>query len=419
MRIDNIRAELNVGGRQQIGRCIIKLHLHIGTEKTGTTSFQHWTLREQTALAAKGILQPNWPEKFVYSGTHRMLAVYGQGFEPYDDGQAPLGLTTRAEYTALCQDFEQALDDEIENSADGAWILSSEHMHSRLKTVEQVQRLAALLQPRFSEITVHIHLRPQVDMVSSMASTLARIGLPVSEKNFAKVNPDSTYYNFSTLVARWETVFGAAHVRVIPYKRQRSICQYFLNLWQLDPADFGPELEVNGGVDWRTMALVNHIHPHRQQVSDPEGLRKAIAAVPVQAKLQIGMARAKEITARMQASNCALVQARPELTMDDFEPDWAKYDQPENLSRVMAACEFSAQMVSVISELQAELNLEKARLKVSQAEKLLGLGKKWKAKERFADASELLLQIEPVWGRRRAFTRLRNYISKVVLDELG
>jgi len=370
-------------------------------------------------LAAKGILQPIWPKEFRRCGASRILAVYGQGFAPEDDGQQRLGLTTQVAYDTLCGGLELALAAEIAKRGNGVWVLSNEHLHSRLKTQAQVQRLAGLLKPHFSEITVHVHLRPQVDIARSISSTMARLGHKVSKNIFDLVVPGSAYYDFAMLVARWESVFGAAQVRVIPYKRVPSIRQYFFDLWQLDATDFGPELSENRSVDWRIMALVNALHPHRGRLLDARRLQKVIEEMPAGPALQIGLARAQEITARMQASNEALVRARPELTMDDFTPDWAAYDHPENLSSITAECVFSAQIAEMISEMQAELLLEKARSQILQAEKFFVAGQKRQANEKLDIASALLLRIEPLWGERDIFNKMRNYMAKVVLDGLA
>lgn len=418
MRIDNNGVELNAGKKHQIGRRAIKLDLHIGTEKTGTTSFQSWLQAAQSALAAKGVFCPIWPQKFMASADNRMLSIVAQGFTPTDDGQQKLGLSSKPQYAAICDDFGKAFADKIDSHQTERWILSGEHMQSRLVAAAQVERLERFLKPFFSEIIVHIHLRPQVDVARSFISTLTRMGARVTEDKLHAANPENPYYNYAALVARWENVFGAENIRLIPYKRAPSIQRYFLDQWQLDGTGLPAERKINRAVDWRMTALVNTIKPHRPALPLNLGLQRAISALPAEAPLQLGLERARDITDRMRASNEALVAARPELTLEDLTPNWDDYDHPENFSKINVICDFAAEMAGVIGELQGELILEKARNNVLQAKNLLAAGKKQHANAKLKYAADLMLTIEPDWENRDGFVKLKNFMAKVVLDDL-
>jgi len=121
----------------------------------------------------------------------------------------------------------------------------------------------------------------------------------------------------------------------------------------------------------------------------------------------------------MQASNEALVAARPELTLEDLTPDWDSYDQPENFSRVNPECDFAAEAAGIIGELQGELILEKARTNILQAKNLLSAGKKAPANAKLKYAADLMQEIKPDWENRSDFVQLSNYMAKVVLDGLA
>jgi hypothetical protein len=345
-----------------------------------------------------------------------MLAVYAQGFAPGEDGQVDLGLKNPAQHTALCKAFAGSFAEELARRGAGEWIISSEHLHSRLVDVAQVQRLAAFLRPHFSEIIIHIHLRPQIDLARSVASTHSRRGGRVSADHFSKVTPDNPYYNYHKLVARWGQVFGMEQLRLVAYKRQPSIRLYFLQLWGLEGADFGAELVENKAESWQVMALKNAVHPYRGQIPDMLKLNGMLKAAPEGAKLQPGLDVAKAVTARMKPSNAALVKARPELALGDLTPDFAAYDHPENLSRLEVPCDFAPQAAALIGELQGALLLERARSHVLRAQDALHAGRKVKAKAWLAEATKQLAIIEPIWKDRRVFIRLSRHISKMVLD---
>ena len=416
MRIDKNRDGLNVGAKQQRHGGNIKLHLHIGTEKTGTTSFQKWLLQHQEQLEACGIIRPAWPDSFLPDINHRMLAVYAQGFTPGEDGQVDLGLKSAAQYKALCKAFARTFAQEVAQRCAGDWIISSEHLHSRLVDVAQVQQLAAFLQPHFSEIIIHIHLRPQVDLARSVASTFSRRGGRVTAEHFNKVTPKNPYYNYHKLVGRWAQVFGMKQVRLVAYKRQPSIRRYFLKLWGLEGADFGAELIENQAESWQVMALKNAIHPYRGQIPDALKLNGMLNRAPEGAVLQPGLEVAKAVTARMGPSNAALIKVRPDLAMADLTPDLAAYDHAENLSRLEVPCDFAPQAATLIAELQGALFLERARSHVLRAQAALQAGRKGKARAWLAEAATQMAVIEPTWKERWPFIRLSRHISKMVLD---
>ncbi len=336
---------------------------------------------------------------------------------PAERVQSRLGVASSADFDALCRRFTHQFEAQIATRGAGDWIISAEHLQSRLIAPEQVERLAAFLRRFFSEIEVHIHLRPQVDVARSLASTGTRLGLVVGPKHFDSVHEGNPYYNYARLVARWERVFGAAQVRLVPYKRQPSILAYFLDKWQLQPSDFSPEYRINRAVDWRLTALINTLTPQKSALPLSQGLERAINALPAEQVLQIGLPLAQAIAARMHAANEALVAARPELSLDDLTPDWANYEAPENLSKVTPTCAFAPQMIGLVEELQSELMLEKARTEVLRAKLQLAEGRTATARKTMETAAALLLQIEPIWGERKPFLRLQTHMTRVVLDQ--
>jgi hypothetical protein len=411
LRIDKISAGRNAGGTVQIGGHIIKLDLHIGTEKTGTTSFQHWLKDNRARLEARGAIRPAWEARFLPDINHRMLAVYAQGFAPEDDGQQHLGLATQADYDTLCTAFEAAFTQEVARRGAGRWVMSAEHLHSRLSDGAQVARLATLLRRFFGDITIHIHLRPQVDMALSRASTGIRRGGRIDRRFFDRVTPDNPVYNYAELVRRWAAVFGAANICLIPYKRQPSMRAYFLALWGMKADDFAPEHKMNRALDWRSMAMQNALAPHLGVMPNALGLNDLWEALPFEAPLRIPQDMAERIDARMRPSNQALVQAWPALTLDDLTPDPGDYTAPETLSRLTPQCDFAPQAAAAIVELQCRLILEQTRTEVLRAEKAHAAGRTDRAIARLEQAARQIRVIKPLWGERHDYRAICRFID--------
>lgn len=58
----------------------MKAILHIGTEKTGTTSFQSFMHRNRDAVLARGVLYPDR----LGGDNHRLIATYGLSLSTAD-----------------------------------------------------------------------------------------------------------------------------------------------------------------------------------------------------------------------------------------------------------------------------------------------------------------------------------------------
>ncbi|MCF6271996.1 MAG: hypothetical protein L3J37_02225 [Rhodobacteraceae bacterium] len=373
----------------------IKLHLHIGTEKTGTTSFQRWLEKNQAELAGNAVIFPKLPRLFPNDISQRLLSMFAQGFSPKDDGFQYAGILDEEKYARVCEVYAKHFAAEVKRTAgQGDWIISGEHLHSRLLDPAQVKRLQKFLAGFFDEIIVYIHLRPQVDVLCSAASTVARVGGRVSVKWFEDVGENKGYYNYEMLVARWGDEFGAAQLRIIPYKRQPSIRNYFLRELGLPASRFSPPQRLNERLDWRTIAMLNAIQPYRKEIFGGQKLPSVIDALPFTEALQIGLSLARDITQKFQMANERLIREREELQDGDLTPDWADYDHKENLSLINEGVISPAQLALWITQTEIELYAERCRTKLAETERALMRKKFENARMFLHNAQELIAAIE-------------------------
>ena len=187
----------------------MKCILHIGTEKTGTTSIQNFLLRNDSALSAHGIAT----SRALGLGNNRALPTYFHS--AVDDFARWHRLRTRAEVQAY---FRPALDGfrrEVEEAGRtcSTVLISSEHCHSRLSTREEIAALRAFLEPLFSEIEVHVYFREQSQLVQSNYSTwIEGGGGAASLTEFSReAVPGNPYYDYLALSQMWTAEFGASN----------------------------------------------------------------------------------------------------------------------------------------------------------------------------------------------------------------
>lgn len=181
----------------------MKITLHIGLEKTGTTSIQGFLNQSRAALLSTGVLFPVSPGK----SNQTLLAAAAMSED--------VNVRARA-IQRFGPDFATQLQHdlraEIAAAGPSRLLLSNEHCSSRLQTVEEVARLKAFLD-EFGEVDrVLVYLRRQDEFLLSTYSTSVKSGdarpfaLPSDRKMRAR-------YDYRALLELWAGVFGEAAMR--------------------------------------------------------------------------------------------------------------------------------------------------------------------------------------------------------------
>lgn len=187
--------------------------VHIGTEKTGSTSIQEYLYQNRERLAESGfyLIQSAGEKK------QRALPAYCLRDDKYDDFFRDQGITTLPQKKEFQRNFLNIFQDEIQSIPKGIHtvIMSSEHFHSRTNTQDEVGNVSELLSSFFSEITIICYLRDQVAMCTSFYSTAIKAGhRPSFEKFVLNCNTKNIYYNYSEMLSNWERSFGLKSLKI-------------------------------------------------------------------------------------------------------------------------------------------------------------------------------------------------------------
>jgi len=196
-----------------------RLVIHIGIEKTGTTSLQHYLYLNEALLAEKGIGLLHC----VGSPNNRQVAHYADSSQT----QAPRVLRKQLADGSL--NWRQMLRQELHAEVKAmpahihSVVVSSEHLHSRLRSLEEVRQVAELFDGLFETTDIVVYLRRQDKLAVSLFSTALRGGWheadPLPKLGAGRLK----YYDFADLLSRWADVFNASHIKPRIFDRKSFI----------------------------------------------------------------------------------------------------------------------------------------------------------------------------------------------------
>jgi len=201
------------------------IFIHIGLEKTGTTSIQNFLFNNAEQLKQKYIFYSTMLDK-----DQRSLSIYS--------GQSKYirGLVSKDKEIKIKKELPQTIKsiiDKFEKSNCTNLVFSNEHLSSRLKDTNDLKNLKELFKPYNYPIKIVIYVRNQVDLLESLYFEFIKSGGKDSLSNWSK---DFTFIeiDFNKLLKEWGSVFGNESIIVSLFDRKNlkngDIIDDFLDL---------------------------------------------------------------------------------------------------------------------------------------------------------------------------------------------
>lgn len=181
-----------------------KLYLHIGMNKTGSTSIQNYLSSNYEFFRKNGLLYPKAGRaKHAHFGLSTALGFHNKKDLPDE---------------AKLNDLKQSLESEI-NDFKGSIVLSSENFIKN-KTLKQVEKFF-----RGYDVYVVIYLRRHdLWWESSYSQALKMVNNPPWNKginNYIKFSKNRGIGNYRSIVDKWSNVFGTEKVIVKPFEKSQ------------------------------------------------------------------------------------------------------------------------------------------------------------------------------------------------------
>lgn len=189
--------------------------LHIGLEKTGTTSIQYLLRQNREQLLKSSVLV----SEQAASGNNFHLAI--ASYSPFrEDGLTrALRLTSAEKLEAFRKREFDALAAEIQSTSPEKLILSSEHFQSRLLSLADIKQLrSSLEQAGCSNFRILVYLRDPLKIAMSHHGMAIKKGIHVTESFYRPEHPRISHIvNHRQTLENWSAVFGEQNMDVRLY----------------------------------------------------------------------------------------------------------------------------------------------------------------------------------------------------------
>jgi hypothetical protein len=246
----------------------VRLFLHIGTEKTGTTSVQKFFRANRDALARAGILYPSAPGNQNHTG----LAAAALGLKNKGPLRKSLGIKDEEDVRKHRRNMMKELAAELTAGRYDATVLSGEHCSSRLIEDEEVSWLKDRLAPFFDRMTIIVYIRRQDDYLLSTYSTSVKSGA-TAPLGLPREKQIQFRYDHWDMLSRWARVFGRENIVCRKFERAAlkgdDVVDDVLDVCgiALSPDYVRPE-DVNESLDAQSLEFLRLFNRHIPRFED-------------------------------------------------------------------------------------------------------------------------------------------------------
>ncbi|WP_143083339.1 hypothetical protein [Nitrosomonas communis] len=191
-------------------------------EKTGTTTVQQFLTANRQALIQNNILYPitgghqGSQYGFIFcANTKAWMSDIGRSLLIFNEED-------RKQYEKkIKNDLQKEI---VANSNWDTLLISSEHFHSRLTSIDEIAALRDFFSNYADDFRIVLYLRRQDRVAISHYSTKLKLGMP-SPEIFPTHTPISLdyYYDYEKIYDNWEKVFGASAINIRFFDRSKYV----------------------------------------------------------------------------------------------------------------------------------------------------------------------------------------------------
>ncbi|CAM2970890.1 hypothetical protein SAMN04488021_10264 [Paracoccus aminovorans] len=308
----------------------MKLTVHIGTTKTGSTSIQDFLRHNRAAFAQKEICIP----EVLGVQDHRKATISALNFGQSQALMQALGIRDQHDHARFVAETHAAYRETIETTLPREVVITSEHLQSRCNLEANVTRFRELFAEGFAQVRILVYVRPQLDQLVSLYSTLLRHGFSdTMEEHIQRLTKGFfKYFDLQGLISRWGNVFGIENIEVRPYKalpsrQEGGVIADFCRFLGQDHADplFSHPKELNSSINIQGQELLRLANVNGEL--DPAQRRQEIARIEANFSGQgaePNLAQARTFQSRFDKGNAWVIETFFPDHPEYLEPRWPK-----------------------------------------------------------------------------------------------
>jgi hypothetical protein len=302
-------------GRRATGRISIldRVFLHVGLEKTGTTTLQVTMALNRRLLERYGYFFPTTLEGSP--SNHIGLALCAANPEAATDLRQYAGLTSGAAYAAFLQRYPRQIAEALTQSGCHSAILSNEHCSSRLFTIAEIAKLRDIITPLARECRAIIYLRRQDELVASHYSNSVKAG---ATHEFYYPN-GIQWLDYLRVLDMWAQVFGKENltIRIFEPEQLRDgdlVADFFSTIGFAHYSQLVRPENQNRSLDIHTVEFLRRLNAHLPTCSDigisrdRGSINEALAAITTRERLRPSAEAATTFLDQFAVSNAEVAR---------------------------------------------------------------------------------------------------------------
>ena len=241
---------------------INKVIIHIGIEKTATTSLQSFLRKNDQELLKHGYFLPKSGGEFNQELFAKSFSRGPTNFLKHH------GVFEKSAQAKIRDQLQRDIEDEINQlkTSPKAMIITSEWLHSKLRSADEVKALGVFLRKFGQKTQVICYLKEQSALANSRYSTSLKFGASRPfEQYIGECSPGITYYNHFETLSRWSEFTNGNDLSCSLFSKQDldkgSIFTDFLNqlnivhdndCW-LEPSALNQSFSLKGALIFRAL----------------------------------------------------------------------------------------------------------------------------------------------------------------------